>query len=165
MTIQSKYPNLHANGFTGKLDTRHGHGYSQTKLIVSSPIHGNNDKPIVDVKLLEKMDGRLSNVAYMASEIDSMDGLNGLVEQNKDGALQYNHLLSKMPVTAKIYQALRRLQRDGKYGGVYLLLIMLLQYEDNVLPESAILSVVENLGYNEKAKTFPVQQILITAQG
>lgn len=108
-----------------------------------SPIHTNEDDPIRSEELLNKLNGRLSNVAYMAKRIDEDDGVSNPAESGHKGSLQYRHLQQKAPTDAKTYKVMRRLQRENNNKALYEILIAFLQYEDDLLPESMFLKIIE----------------------
>ncbi|AXK43797.1 hypothetical protein [Erythrobacter aureus] len=125
-----KFPLLAAAGFTFSKDGALAPG---------------GDEPIRRTATLDKLEGRLANVRYMAAAMDEFDI--GSTDQPTDvnGRRQFEHLMSESfpdRWTGYIYVAMRRFQRDGEFTKLALMLGMLIAYEDKLISGRALLESI-----------------------
>lgn len=104
---------------------------------------------IKDYSLLTKMEGRLSNIAYMAHAIDIFDTAQSNVAPNKDGTQQFAHLMNyerDLFWTGYIYVALRRFQREERNDLLRTGIGLLLAYEQGIMSgRDAVQALAPNL--------------------
>ncbi len=117
-------------------------GFTFTKEGALAP---GGDEPIRRLATLEKLEGRLANVRYMAAAMDEFDI--GSTDQPNDanGRRQFEHLMNpSFPDrwTGYIYVAMRRFQRDGELAKLSLMLGMLVAYEDKLVSGRALLDTI-----------------------
>lgn len=91
------------------------------------------------LKRLASMNGRLSNIEYMARAMDRLDNVADPAPGTSAGDRQFAHLVEHHPTAALLYFALRRLQRNGDVDGLRRGLTVLLAYDhDEMDSEDAI---------------------------
>ena len=108
-------------------------GYLFDKGSVSAP---GADKRITDESLIEKIEGRLHNVQYMAHAMDIFDTASSNVPPDRQGSLQFAHLMKQegeLVWHGYIYSALRRFQRQQRNDALRAGLGMLFAVESGII--------------------------------
>lgn len=108
-------------------------GYLFDKGSVGAP--GTN-KRITDEALIDKIEGRLNNVQYMAHAMDIFDTASSNVPPNRQGGLQFAHLMRQeddLVWHGYIYAALRRFQRQNKNDALRAGIAMLFAVENGIV--------------------------------
>tara|TARA_B100000929_G_scaffold130776_1_gene103529 strand:+ start:1790 stop:2278 length:489 start_codon:yes stop_codon:yes gene_type:complete len=90
---------------------------------------------IRDPDLLDKLEGRLSNVDYMAHAIDIFDTARSNVPGTPAGNEQFAHLMRRENLVwhGLLYVALRRFQREGRNDALRAGLAMLISTERGII--------------------------------
>lgn len=90
---------------------------------------------IRDPELLDKLEGRLSNVDYMAHAMDIFDIAQSNVPGTNAGNQQFAHLMSREHFVwhGLLYVALRRFQREGRQDALRAGLAMLISTEQGII--------------------------------
>ena len=114
-------------------------GYEYTDRGVMAP--GAN-KPITDPELLDKLEGRLDNIEYMAKAIDIFDTGASDVAGTQSGQNQFDHLINTphLVLTGYLYVALRRFQRCNRPEALRAGLAMLLTAELGLVGEKDLVA-------------------------
>lgn len=100
----SDYPRLEAAGYE----------FLEGRVQAPGAGPGNN---IREKAFLDQLEGRLSNIAYMAHAIDIFDTASSCVARNPAGGQQFAHLMNPkrdLVWTGFLYVALRRFEREGR---------------------------------------------------
>ena len=108
-------------------------GYVFDKGRVSAP---GGETHVRDTDMIETIEGRLNNVQYMAHAMDIFDTASSNVPPNRQGSLQFAHLMrqeGELVWHGYIYAALRRFQRQGRYDALRAGLAMLFAVEKGVI--------------------------------
>ena len=108
-------------------------GYVFDKGRVSAP---GAETHIRDETLIEKIEGRLNNVEYMAHAMDIFDIASSNVPPNRQGGLQFAHLMKQegeLVWHGYIYAALRRFQRQNRDDALRAGIAMLFAVENGII--------------------------------
>ena len=114
---------------------------------------------------LETIGGRASNLRYMRRAMDRYDGVDAPASGTPQGDQQFDHLIKHWPVTALIYFALRRLQRDGEFSRLRTGLALLISYERQEITADDILAALWPNGQAQATQKLLLPQSPIPIEG
>ena len=103
-------------------------------------------------KTMNHIVGRYKNIAYMAGEIDRLDGIPAYKQApyDKSGAKQFHHLRDTVsknnPGIDQCYVALRRLQRDGEHEKLKAGVALLVMADQRIIGHTDALKGMGNEG-------------------
>lgn len=103
-------------------------------------------------KTMDQIVGRYKNIAYMAGEIDRLDGIPAYKQApyDRSGAKQFHHLRDNVskhePGIDQCYVALRRLQRDGEHEKLKAGAALLVMADQGIIGHTDVLKSIGNDG-------------------